>query len=186
MNKMIKGSVAGATGIVLLMGGFGTYALWSDSEDLQASGVESGELDIAPGSTAVWDDHSTTAPGDWNPGTDLVVPGDVITRTQTFDVRGYGKNLSGTITFNPGTVDKGGFASAGPQYDWLDVDVEITSPDAQLSPVQASATDFTFSSPFESATLTAVVTYTVGDATAQQAQDATATLDGSSITIAQN
>ena len=30
-NKMIKGSVAGATGIVLLMGGFGTYALWSDS-----------------------------------------------------------------------------------------------------------------------------------------------------------
>ena len=38
-NKMIKGSVAGATGIVLLMGGFGTYALWQDSATLGGSSV---------------------------------------------------------------------------------------------------------------------------------------------------
>ena len=186
MNKMIKGSVAGATGIVLLMGGFGTYALWSDSTEMKASKVQSGELDIAPGSTAVWDDASTTAADDWNPGSDLVVPGDEITRTQTFDVKGYGKNLTGTITFNQGNLDKGGFASSTPAYDWLDVDVDITSPDGELDVVSTSDTDFTFSSPFETATLTAVVTYTVGDATAQQAQDAKATLGESYITIAQN
>ena len=46
MNKMIKGSIAGATGIALLMGGFGTYALWSDSQGISSGTVQSGTLDI--------------------------------------------------------------------------------------------------------------------------------------------
>ena len=46
MNTMIKGSIAGATGVALLMGGFGTYALWSDSEDLPRNSVTSGNLNI--------------------------------------------------------------------------------------------------------------------------------------------
>ena len=97
MNTMIKGSIAGATGIALLMGGFGTYALWSDSENLVANGVQSGELDIAT-SAGVYDDANSAAANDWT-ATDKMVPGDKVTYTQTFTVKGSGKNLKGTIAY---------------------------------------------------------------------------------------
>ena len=98
MNKMIKGSIAGATGVALLMGGFGTYALWSDSENLAANGVQSGELTIDTAAGA-YDDANTGAANDWT-ASDLMVPGDVVTYTQTFDVSGTGKNLAGTIVLD--------------------------------------------------------------------------------------
>ena len=31
MNKLVKGSIAGAAGIILLMGGAGSLAYWNDS-----------------------------------------------------------------------------------------------------------------------------------------------------------
>jgi alternate signal-mediated exported protein len=177
MNKMIKGSVAGATGIVLLMGGFGTYALWSDSKQLNGSSVSSGELYIQRG-TVAWADQA----GAWNPAGDLVVPGDTITRTQTFTVKGTGKNLTGTIDFAQGALDTSEFG------DWLDVTVAITeSPDNVTITPGTEANDFVFSAPFGEATLTAVVTYDFDENTpAMDAQAATATLGNSTITIAQN
>jgi alternate signal-mediated exported protein len=105
-NKMIKGSVAGATGIVLLMGGFGTYALWSDSADLGGS-VSSGELDLNLGG-ALWHDVSEDVSGtplwDADPTgdgvTDLMVPGDTVRLTQRFTVDAAGKNLEFDVNVN--------------------------------------------------------------------------------------
>src|SRR5688572_6565363 len=57
MNKMIKGSIAGATGVALLMGGFGTYALWSDSETLDGSSITSGVLGVEAGAVT-WKDQN--------------------------------------------------------------------------------------------------------------------------------
>ena len=61
MNKMVKGSVVGASGVALLLGGFGTYALWSDSDTVAGVTVTSGELDINAG-TATWSDVSADRP----------------------------------------------------------------------------------------------------------------------------
>lgn len=99
MNKTVKGSLAGAAGIALLMGGFGSYALWSDSSTMGSSGVTSGTLDVAPGATTFKDQNNAN----WGP-TDLIVPGDTITRTQAFTFSGSGNNLKGRITFAPGAV----------------------------------------------------------------------------------
>jgi alternate signal-mediated exported protein len=94
MNKMIKGSVAGATGIVLLMGGFGTYALWSDSQTVDAGKVQSGSLEIESAGAASWEDQSSgAATTSWAPATDRMVPGDKVQLTQPLDVTATGKNL---------------------------------------------------------------------------------------------
>ena len=71
-------------------------------------------------------------------------------------------------------------------FDWLTIDVDIISDDAVVSETAPGSNDFAFAGPFETATLTAVVTYTVGDAPDQEAQNATAVLAGSGLTIAQD
>jgi alternate signal-mediated exported protein len=84
MNKLVKGSIAGAAGIVLLLGGAGTLAYWNDSATIASAGtVSSGELTI----------ESTTA-GDWSDDIALIVPGDSLEYTETFTVTASGDNLS--------------------------------------------------------------------------------------------
>jgi alternate signal-mediated exported protein len=112
MNKMIKGSVAGATGIVLLMGGFGTYALWSDSAAVDADQIQSGSLTVESTGQPTWKDVSSDKTSDaWNADTDLMVPGDKVELTQPLDVTAKGKNLKvklsvsgATSTFDGGLV----------------------------------------------------------------------------------
>lgn len=175
MNKMIKGSIAGATGVALLMGGFGTYALWSDSENLAANGVQSGELTIDT-EAGVYDDTRTQAADDWT-ANDLMVPGDVITYTQTFDVSGEGKNLQGTVALNAGAL--------GGDFAGLVRTVEVTSDNATIvrNPDKVS---FAFSDPFGTATLTAVVTYELPSSTSDTTdQNKTANTPVSTFTILQ-
>lgn len=92
-NKMIKGSVAGATGIVLLMGGFGTYALWSDSTALEGT-VQSGHMNVSLVNDPGWTDISSAkTEAEWVP-TDFMVPGDTVLMTQYFEIESLGKNLA--------------------------------------------------------------------------------------------
>lgn len=93
MNKMIKGSIAGATGIALLMGGFGTYALWSDSQGLGGGTVQSGTLDIVSVGTASWADVSADRTSATWSASDKMVPGDKVTLTRSVTIDAEGKNL---------------------------------------------------------------------------------------------
>jgi alternate signal-mediated exported protein len=175
MNTMIKGSIAGATGIALLMGGFGTYAMWSDSENLAANGVQSGELDIAT-SAGVYDDANSAAANDWT-ATDKMVPGDKVTYTQTFTVKGSGKNLTGTIAYVKPSLTN--------TFTGLTHTVDITSSTADITAAGTAGT-FTFAQPFGTATLTAKVTYTLPAGTGSQVdQNKAATLPAAAFTISQ-
>jgi len=184
MNKMVKGSLAGVAGVTLLLGSFGTYALWSDAEDIDASEVSSGVLDIKPGDT-IWADASTGRTNDaWDSKTDLMVPGDEVTRTQTFTITGTGKNLTGTVKVDEGTL--GDVANKLNFGEYLMHTLVVTSDNAQVTRT-GDTNGFAFKAPFGEADLTAVVTYTLAEGTpAQAAQDATAELTASTITIEQN
>jgi alternate signal-mediated exported protein len=101
MNKMVKGSVAGAAGIALLMGGFGTYALWSDATQIggEDQRVASGKLDIVS-SSASWTDLAPVSDNDpatddtkWSATSDFMVPGDHVALDQTITMDAVGKNL---------------------------------------------------------------------------------------------
>lgn len=176
MNKMIKGSLAGATGVALLMGGFGTYALWSDSENLQVNGVQSGELDIAT-SAGTYDDANTATANDWT-STDKMVPGDKVTYTQTFTVKATGKNMKGNVVYTKPNLSN--------TFAGLANSVVITSDNANVVESQTTPGTFTFTSPFGTATLKAVVTYTLPSGTANQAdQNKAATLPAAAFTITQ-
>lgn len=108
MNKTAKGALAATSAAVLLMGGAGTLAFWSDDATVNGGAINSGYLTIDPTSVG-----NATTPCDpvWKhtngskSGQDVttVVPGDVITKSCTFTVTAKGDNLTATPTV-PATV----------------------------------------------------------------------------------
>lgn len=100
MNKLVKGSIAGAAGIALLLGGAGTFALWNDSQVVSSSTVQTGTLSIAQPTAPVWTDRSANAIGGttFDPATQKIVPGDTVRLTQTVTVTGEGKNLKARLS----------------------------------------------------------------------------------------
>lgn len=122
MNKLVKGSIAGAAGIALLLGGLGSFALWSDSVVVGSETVSSGELKI--------EKDAVTAPatnGVWSPDLDLIVPGDELTYTEAFTVTASGDNLHATLTDNMSSIVEG-------------IDGATTSADYTVSTQSAGAT----------------------------------------------
>jgi len=100
MNKLVKGSIATAAGVALLLGGAGTFALWSDTAGVQGGTVQTGVLDIAPvADTAKWADVSVNGRtgATFNPATDKIVPGDTVTFTQDVTLTAEGKNLKAEL-----------------------------------------------------------------------------------------
>ncbi|MGH3369270.1 MAG: alternate-type signal peptide domain-containing protein, partial [Nocardioidaceae bacterium] len=150
MNKMTKGSLIGAAGLALLTGSFGTYALWTDNDQSASGGVTAGELDIVAGS-AVWDDLSTGALGDWTPATDLVVPGDTITMVQNFTLTATGKNLDAELVFAPGAITSGDPSK-------LTVSAVVTAPSG-MTVDGGNSNRWTFTDFVGTKTVTATVTY---------------------------
>ena len=89
MNKMAKGAMAIGVGAALLLGGGGTLAVWNQTQVANAGQIAAGDLQLTtqPG---VWtnaygtvvDLDPTNAVADYK-----VVPGDVLTYSQTMDVK---------------------------------------------------------------------------------------------------
>lgn len=118
MNKMIKGALAGGAGVVLLMGSFGTFALWNDSTTIDNDALASGALDITDTGPAVWADVSTTGIAGGaavDPDVHTMVPGDTWTLTQPVDIAADGKNLA--VDFSVTGIDPG---------TWSTLDVSMT------------------------------------------------------------
>jgi alternate signal-mediated exported protein len=120
MHKPLKGAIAlGAAGL-LLLGGAGTYALWSDSVELSGGTINAGQLEFVSTTIGVWRDASAGPPGTTIPdiGNFSIVPGDVLTYSLSTTLRAQGDNLAATIAADPSTI-------AGDQ-DLLD-DITVTT-----------------------------------------------------------
>jgi alternate signal-mediated exported protein len=100
MNKLVKGAVAGAAGIALLLGGAGTFALWNSSVGAASGTISTGTLAFGTSASPVWADNSPGATsGTFAPATQRLVPGDVVTLTQTITVNATGKNLQAQLAY---------------------------------------------------------------------------------------
>src|SRR3954447_10398553 len=99
MSKFVKAGLALVAAVVVLLAGYGTYALWSDSELLNGGTLSSGQLAFEGTNPGAWADISDGAPG--NPIADIttfqIVPGDVLTYTLTRTIRASGDNLVATL-----------------------------------------------------------------------------------------
>lgn len=122
MKKVTKAALAAAAAGALLLGGAGTFALWNDTVDVNAGTVTTGHLLLTTDAdSGTWVDSSPGATDTvFEPATDFLVPGDVVTFTQTVTVDASGKNLKGT--FNVGTVG----AVPAALTDQVAVDIAVT------------------------------------------------------------
>jgi alternate signal-mediated exported protein len=106
MHRPVKGAIALGVAGLLLLGGAGTYALWSDSVDLAGGTINSGQLEFVNTTTGEWRDISDGTPGD--PITDIsgfrIVPGDVLTYSLSTTLRASGDNLEATLAADPSSI----------------------------------------------------------------------------------
>lgn len=102
MKKTTKAAIAAGAAAVLLLGGAGTLAFWSDSVTIDGGEVNSGSLAL---SDATCDAGWVYAAGNANAGepVSLIVPGDSVTKDCTFTVTATGDNLEATLD-TPDTV----------------------------------------------------------------------------------
>ena len=109
MNKSTKGALAATTAGVLLLGGAGSLAFWSDSITIGGSTISSGHISLddttvgdCAGADWILDNGETTAGAVFDPATSTLVPGDSITKTCTFDVTARGDHLRATLAATGG------------------------------------------------------------------------------------
>jgi len=101
MNKITKGAIAAAAGVILLMGGAGTLASWNSSANAGAGQtITAGSLAVTANADGVWKNGATTI----TPSSFKIVPGDTLTYTQTFNVVASGDDLLFTLTATPGAI----------------------------------------------------------------------------------
>lgn len=102
MKKSTKGALAAGAAAVLLLGGAGTLAFWSDTATIDGGTVDTGTLAL---SDAECDADWVYADGNANAGAtvDLIVPGDTIAKVCTVEVTATGDNLRAKLE-TPSTI----------------------------------------------------------------------------------
>ena len=97
MNRTTKGALAVGAAAVLLTGGAGTLAYWSDTQTVTASTpLSSGQLKLgtpACGNGWILDGGATFT-------TQLLVPGDTLTKTCTIDLIAKGEHLGADLAIS--------------------------------------------------------------------------------------
>jgi alternate signal-mediated exported protein len=116
MNKIVKGSIAGAAGIALLLGGAGTFALWNSTANLSAHTITAGKLTLSDNGDGVWKNGTTTI----NPTTYRVIPGQTLVYTQTLKVDAVGDGIKAKLTYS-------GLTPAGALATYTTEALEVTS-----------------------------------------------------------
>ncbi len=140
MNSFVKGGIAAAAGLALLLGGAGSLAFWSDTESLNGGTVNSGTLALSSNADGAWDETITN-----------IVPGDVITYTETFEIEAVGDNLEAELTTNIDDLTVG--------ITGVDVAETFTLLDSGSNPVTATAGVYTLSPDTYTLTVQIVVTF---------------------------
>jgi alternate signal-mediated exported protein len=114
MNKLLKGSIAGAVGVALLLGGAGTFASWNSSAAPTGGTIVAGTLLVS--------DPDSASAGTWTKGgspitiaTFRAVPGDVIVYSKTLNITATGDSLTAKLSLVNGAV-KATSISTAPTY----------------------------------------------------------------------
>jgi alternate signal-mediated exported protein len=101
MKKSTKGALAAAAAGTLLLGGAGSLAFWNDATNVSGTSITSGHLKLTNSTCATADwilDEGAGAPHEATYSTQLLVPGDKLTKTCTIDVDAAGDHLAATFS----------------------------------------------------------------------------------------
>lgn len=102
MKKTTAAAVAATVGAVLLLGGAGTLAYWSDEASSTTQTISSGKLSIDDVTNAAWSvkKNASSAAVAFGPN-DTIVPGDIISTTINIPTQMIGNNLKANLTITP-------------------------------------------------------------------------------------
>jgi alternate signal-mediated exported protein len=169
-NKAAKGALAAGVAAVLLLGGAGTLAFWSDSENVTGTPITSGELKLGtPACGTGW-----TLDGGTAFSTQKIVPGDVLTKVCTLDLIATGDHVGATLGISAGAFSASNALTG-----------ELT-PAATFTVNGASTTTITEADDTGSAEIEATITVTYnGPAATNASQALTATLNTVAVTATQ-
>ncbi|MDQ1547213.1 MAG: hypothetical protein QOH69_2117 [Actinomycetota bacterium] len=122
MRSATKTLIAGAAGIALLAGGAGSLAYWTDTKTGTSVTIASGDLSLGSISDSTGWTIQQSAVGvpvpqtgtaaAYVPGTTLVVPGDVLTKTIAVPVNITGLDNKATLVVTGATSGSGALATA--------------------------------------------------------------------------
>jgi alternate signal-mediated exported protein len=109
MNKLVKGSIAGAVGVALMLGGAGTFATWNSSIGVSNSTITAGNLlvsDPTPtdGVWTVQKNGAGSAQAVSSIATFLASPGDKLTYTKKVKITATGDNLTANLSLGSGSI----------------------------------------------------------------------------------
>jgi len=181
MKKSTKGAIAVAAAAVLLLGGAGSIAYWSESATVEGGTIEAGELKLDDGSCDdAWVYAGDSASAGEAVGT--IVPGDSITKDCTFTIAAQGDNLEATPTL-PETISV--TQTAGDENPATTL--ELTA-DATYEAGGSAVTTITEANDGQTLTATITVTFPYGDdetVNANDTQNLIAELDELTVTLEQ-
>lgn len=174
MKKTVKGAVAASAAAVLLLGGAGSLAYWTDSATVSGGTFSSGHLSLVTDDTNTgcsgWTLDSAGGGGTFTPGTTLLVPGDSVTETCAFTLNATGDHMSGTVDASAGTA-------TGDLADSLDISV------SGLTLNGTAATSFTEDNDGDALGVNVTVTFPADSD--NSTQDLSAVLDDITVTATQ-
>lgn len=181
MKKSTKGALAAGAAAVLLLGGAGSLAFWSDSTPLDGGEIASGELAL---SDATCDAGWVYGPTNANAGAAVteIVPGDTIVKDCTFSITASGDNLEATLT-TPDTTSVTVTSTPAPTTLQLNVDATYVDQDGAALPATVTSANNG-----DTVTATLAVEFPFGDVdtiNANDTQNLVGSLDEISVTLVQ-
>jgi alternate signal-mediated exported protein len=203
MNKLVKGAIAGAAGIVLLMGGAGSLAYWNDSANAgPASGqnlINAGTLTVVAVDSGSWVKGfynasnvlvgSTSVVTPANLGAVRIVPGNKLTYTQTFNLNASGDDLYFTLATTNGAVTANSAAAAdvalAAQATGTPVIGSVTGGNVVLTGVTAGVYKVNASAGPSTITVTWTINFPFGASAVNTAKDGVIKLTQGSIVVTQ-
>lgn len=103
MKKSAKGALAAAAAGTLLLGGAGSYAFWTSSQDVGSAAINSGSLTLgAPDCSTDAGTHGWQLDGGatYTPGTTKIVPGDSISKVCDLSLTLVGTHIGANLAID--------------------------------------------------------------------------------------
>ncbi|MEE6274207.1 alternate-type signal peptide domain-containing protein [Georgenia wangjunii] len=187
-RKATKAVVATALGVALLAAGGSTFANWSDTQEYGANDINSGLLTL----TSTGGEWTNSLGDDVDLAAYAVVPGEVLTFSDTVTINAEGDILAATLATNVATIAAGSSAAAEGS---VPTEQDVALADALVASyvftvdgtVVNEANPFAVTADNNGDELDVQVQVTFPDSVSgTTAQDATANLDGLEVVLTQN
>lgn len=126
MKKSTKGSLAAGAAAVLLLGGAGSLAFWSDSDTIDGGTITAGSLTLSAVTCgADWLEAAVPTPV----AVTTIVPGDTVTKTCTGTLTLVGDHIGATVDLDSTSVA----AAEAAFNNEVDITAALTAPAATIT-----------------------------------------------------